>query len=435
MLCVRAFPDRTCVPADDQVKGKSREAALVQRAKALHRVHRRLVMDRRRQAPAGMAKTVLHSLLRPLTRFVRAWQSTRLYGPAVSAVAHVPLHRQCLQQWAVAMRFDFTYDTYYRYRLYQLDRIDNAALFFPLNVNMALRSHLYDHLAVDPRRLEDKRSFYRTCAEQQLPIPRTLAEFEQGAIRTWPQDGQGFALPPCDLFSKPADSLEGKDVARWVWQGTGHYRGENGETLSAQDLLAHLAACSRSGPYILQERLTNHPAIAALGPHAVCTARIVTCRQADGQPAHLLSVFRMPAATETAAADNFAAGGFASAVDHAAGTLNTAVRKNLNDAAIDYVAYPGSAQPFAGFCLPFWKEALDLCLQAHRVFSEFPSVGWDVAITPDGPVLLEGNHDWDVALAQQPGCRPLGRTKFVESYFSFLRMYEHDRTVHPASAE
>jgi hypothetical protein len=57
---------------------------------------------------------------------------------------------------------------------------------------------------------------------------------------------------------------------------------------------------------------------------------------------------------------------------------------------------------------------LELCLQAHPVFSDFPSAGRDVASTPDGPVLIEGDHDWDAQLAQQPGCRPLGNTRFAE---------------------
>jgi hypothetical protein len=294
-------------------------------------------------------------------------------------------------------------------------------LFFPLNVNMALRRHLYERLEdVDTARLEDKRDFYRICATHALTVPITVAEFTSGVARTWAGGGERVVLPPRDLFSKPADSLEGKGAARWMWQEEGHYRGENGQMLTAHELIECLEACSRSGPWILQERVANHPAISALGPNALCTARIVTCREADGSPEHLVSIFRMPAATSTAAADNFAAGGFASPVDDATGTLGNAVRKNLGEAAVDCLGYPGSGQPFVGFRLPHWDAALELCLRAHGVFSEFPSVGWDVAITPAGPVLVEGNQDWDVVLALQPGSRPLGRTRFVDSFVSFL---------------
>lgn len=124
--------------------------------------------------------------------------------------------------------------------------------------------------------------------------------------------------------------------------------------LTAHELIEHLGACSRSGPYILQERLINHPAIAALGPNALCTARIVTCREANGSPEHLVSIFRMPSATLTAPADNFDAGGFASPVDHTTGTLANAVRKDLRNAAVDCLEYPDSRRPFASFRLPHW---------------------------------------------------------------------------------
>lgn len=96
------------------------------------------------------------------------------------------------------------------------------------------------------------------------------------------------------------------------------------------------------------------------------------------------------------------------------------MRKDLRYAAVDYLEYPGSKRPFAGARLPHWMAALELCLQAHCVFSDFPSVGWDAVSTPDGPVLIEGNHDWDAQLAQQPGYRPLGSTRFAEVTIRFV---------------
>lgn len=80
---------------------------------------------------------------------------------------------------------------------------------------------------------------------------------------------------------------------------------------------------------------------------------------------------------------------------------------------------PGSMQSFSGFRLPYWNEALELCLQAHSMFSDFPSVCWDVAFTPEGPVLVEGNHDWDVVLAQEPGCGPPGGQTLLPAIFRF----------------
>lgn len=39
-------------------------------------------------------------------------------------------------------------------------------------------------------------------------------------------------------------------------------------------------------------------------------------------------------------------------------------------------------------------------MAAQRLLPEIPSIGWDVVITETGPILLEGNHDWDTSLQQ-----------------------------------
>ena len=37
------------------------------------------------------------------------------------------------------------------------------------------------------------------------------------------------------------------------------------------------------------------------------------------------------------------------------------------------------------------KEAVEMCFKASKVEPRIRYVGWDVAITPTGPVMVEGN--------------------------------------------
>jgi hypothetical protein len=41
-------------------------------------------------------------------------------------------------------------------------------------------------------------------------------------------------------------------------------------------------------------------------------------------------------------------------------------------------------------------------------------LGWDIALTPRGPVLLETNLCWEVAMPQIAMQGPLGETRFPE---------------------
>ena len=60
----------------------------------------------------------------------------------------------------------------------------------------------------------------------------------------------------------------------------------------------------------------------------------------------------------------------------------------------DYTRHPASGAYLPGFQIPFWPE-LTACVR--RAMDRVPGmgyVGWDIAVTPDGPELIEGNWHW-----------------------------------------
>ena len=348
-----------------------------------------------------------------------AEEGTRTYGRVVAQVAGVSRVRQFMHQWAIGIRFGSGWDVYYRYRLYRHPDVRSTGMFLTLEANIAMREYLYAKLGVDSSRLSDKRKFYRTCLQYDLAVAPTVADFENGEVRWWPGSAAGV-LPPRDVFSKEAANIKKKGAARWIWLGGDRYRGEDGQPVTGAELMAHLQRRSHSAPYVLQERLANHPLIARFAAETLCTVRVVTFRRPGAEPEHLASTFRM--AGGSFPADNFSRGGLASRVDDATGELWLAVLKELHDTAVDHLNHPVFGTPIAGFHLPQWEQVIDLALRAHRVFHDFPSVGWDVAITPEGPVLIEANYNWNVELTQQAGARPLGETPYLESCLEHLRV-------------
>jgi hypothetical protein len=50
---------------------------------------------------------------------------------------------------------------------------------------------------------------------------------------------------------------------------------------------------------------------------------------------------------------------------------------------------------FRGFAIPLWAEACALVERAALAFLPLRTIGWDVAVTPRGALLIEGNVTWD----------------------------------------
>jgi len=149
--------------------------------------------------------------------------------------------------------------------------------------------------------------------------------------------------------------------------------------------------------YVLQARLKQHAFLNAIAPYTTNTIRVVTFLDADNEVHVHFSIVRVGRKGSTA--DNWDRGGISIAVDPASGVLGRGVLKPKYGAQ-RVESHPDTGVRFVGLQMPFWNEVLDLCSRASRVIPNLRSVGWDVALTPDGPVIVEGNPDWDLPMVQ-----------------------------------
>jgi hypothetical protein len=102
-------------------------------------------------------------------------------------------------------------------------------------------------------------------------------------------------------------------------------------------------------------------------------------------------------------------GAIGSWVDLESGTLGPGrTRHELGYTSV----IPGTDKIFVGSKLPHWAEVRDVALQAARVFPWARSIGWDIAISDRGPVLIEGNAEWSTSLLQIPAPRGLMTGEF-----------------------
>ena len=75
-----------------------------------------------------------------------------------------------------------------------------------------------------------------------------------------------------------------------------------------------------------------------------------------------------------------------------------------------FKAHPDSGETIIGRTLPHWPEVKRIAVAAHEEFKTLPSIGWDIAITEDGPVIVEGNSQWGTDGVQMSHQKPLQAT-------------------------
>ena len=86
--------------------------------------------------------------------------------------------------------------------------------------------------------------------------------------------------------------------------------------------------------------------------------------------------------------------------------------------------HPDTGAVFAEVTVPFWDEVRDITARAAPALP-LGSLGWDVALTPEGPVLIEANYSWGIDTMQM-GWGGLGMTEIGR------RALEHrDATIRP----
>lgn len=360
--------------------------------------------------------------LREPTRFLRylrrARRGIRHYEPLLESVSDQGGRRPFSRYMRLWRRFGHSIDDYYRYGFHGLSDDVEAAVFLSERRLGTLCDGGYEYLGVDARPLLDKVGFASACGEYGLPAISTIAEIERRRV-VWGPGRSEERLPEIDLITKPRDGKCGDGVCRWIWD-SGGYLDASGERLAPDVLLDRLSGQSRHGPMMIQPCIQNAEPLLSLAGGRLCTLRIVTSRPYDGTPEVQAAVLKMAAGSNVA--DNFANKGVAAPVGIESGEVGAAVSKSVEGMikGESFSHHPDTKMPIAGLRLPDWKRVLDACVEAHSQFPAFHSVGWDVAITNAGPVLLEGNHNWDPIVAQQPGLSPLGRTGLLEHILSFF---------------
>lgn len=149
---------------------------------------------------------------------------------------------------------------------------------------------------------------------------------------------------------------------------------------------------------ILEEFVYQHDELQRLSPNSLNTIRFITFLKNNNNVKVVGSSIRMGLNKNT---DNLSSGGITCKVNIETGVIESKgysfdITQKLCD------VHPISGMKLEGFKIPYWNEVTSMCIMAAKKYSENRCIGWDVAITNNGPLLIEGNHDWGARVWQMP---------------------------------
>lgn len=143
---------------------------------------------------------------------------------------------------------------------------------------------------------------------------------------------------------------------------------------------------SLSDDYVVEPVIENCPELKAIHLDSLNTIKVVTLYLENG-PEIQTALIRFGNNTVV---DNVHSGGMGAGVNIETGIIETdAVDKHF----CRYAVHPVTNMPIKGVVIPEWEAVKQLAIQAASVTPELRYSSWDIAVTPGGPILIEGNWD------------------------------------------
>ncbi len=136
---------------------------------------------------------------------------------------------------------------------------------------------------------------------------------------------------------------------------------------------------------LVEEVITQDEEMSKLYNGSVNTLRIITFLTDNNEVVILKSILKIG---NNGNVDNFSSGGMYTFVDEEGKVFVPAIDEEGNI----FYNHPQTNKEFIGFKIPCYEEVIKLVKEVSLVISEIRYVGWDVAISDKGPLIIEGNE-------------------------------------------
>jgi hypothetical protein len=148
--------------------------------------------------------------------------------------------------------------------------------------------------------------------------------------------------------------------------------------------------------FLFQETVKQHPDLNNLNGSCLNTIRFDTFINSDGEIDLISGYIRM--SINNHYVDNISSGGCQVGIDLQTGKLKKIGYGPIKTNGVKVMTeHPITKLIFENLSVPFFTQAKELVLKAASYMPGLRIVGWDVAIAESGPILIEGNSDYDIS--------------------------------------
>jgi hypothetical protein len=185
------------------------------------------------------------------------------------------------------------------------------------------------------------------------------------------------------IFVKPVEGSGGKGIIIFHKTDAGHYKTRQNWILNR----VFLDTIRNEQDYIIQAGIKQDLNISEIFPESVNTFRIFT-ENKDGKVRVVCAMLRI--GRGRAEIDNISAGGICTNIDIASGKLGDFA---ISYAAEKYEEHPDTHFKFRNFAVSRWGEISKFTTESAVKMPFFTYLGWDIALTDEGPVVIETNNN------------------------------------------
>lgn len=151
--------------------------------------------------------------------------------------------------------------------------------------------------------------------------------------------------------------------------------------------------------YLLEEFIEQGEFTKALYPKSSNTLRIITLIDpSTSSPFIPIATIRI-GTSNSSPVDFFKFGGLIAYINIENGELSKSMAMAENNSLIFYENHPETNERIKGLSIPGWNELVDKLLSTAKIIAPIIKVvGWDIVITDDGFVVIEGNTGPDTKI-------------------------------------